>query len=192
MNRNRDLLVIFFWAITMLLIVLFTDSAILRGLITVPLVLFLTGHVVLRAIGYVVPSLPEHVAYAVGVSVATCVMGGFLLNWVSFLTPIGWAVWFVTVSGISVLVTPYRGFALPPLPDVQRWHVVILGVAILITGSAYALAVHDEASQQEFRYTEFWMLSKPGKLLVGIKSGESEINPFDLTLRDGCDTYQSM
>jgi hypothetical protein len=45
------------------------------------------------------------------------------------------------------------------------------------------LAIHDEANQREFKYTELWILPKakaPAKLLVGIKRGKVETQRFDV------------
>jgi hypothetical protein len=179
-NRNGDLVGIFFWTVATLLIA-FTvdrDSSVLtlglRLLIATPLVFFLTGHTVLRAIGFAAPSLLAYIAYAVGASIAVCVAGGFVLNLVSSLTPIGWAVWFVFVTGTMTVIARQHNngteivFPLPS-PTLHRWHVVVLGCAASITVGAYLLALNDEARDREFKYTEFWMLPRgPGEVLIGI------------------------
>jgi hypothetical protein len=182
-NKNGDLIVIF-WAVLMLLIAstVDRDSSILtlglRLLIATPLVFFLTGHTVLRAIGFPAPSLLAHGAYAVGASIAVCVAGGFVLNLVSLLTPIGWAVWFLIVTGaMTVVARQYSGTAVvlprPPLPIFRRWHLVVLGCAASITVGAYLLTLRDEARDREFKYTEFWILPRgPGKVLIGITNAD--------------------
>jgi hypothetical protein len=186
MNRNRDLVIVFIWSITMLLAV-FTDtstfSVVLRGLLGVPLVFLLTGHAVLRAIGFITPSTAEYVVYAVGVSIATSVAGGFLLNQVALLNPIGWAMWFMAVTGGAMFVAGRSdAVVVMVLPNfnMRRWHVGVLGLAGVITVSAYLIAIHDETRDRQFKYTEFWMLPKNGKLVVGIKSAEAETQKFDV------------
>ncbi len=179
---KRDLVAIFLWAIVTLLMVLLTDSVVIRVLLAAPLVLVFTGHAVLRAIGFVVPSLIEHVVYAIGASIAVCVISGFVLNVFSLLTPTGWAIWFAMVTGAAARIARYDEVTFPVvhLPHWQRGHVVVLGCAALITGGAYLLALHDEANQREFIYTDFWMLPKPGKLLIGVKSAELAPQRFDV------------
>jgi hypothetical protein len=56
------------------------------------MVFLVSGHAVLRAIGVRTTSLPEHLAYAVGASLAAGIAGGFALNAAGSLTPLGWAV----------------------------------------------------------------------------------------------------
>ncbi|MGB8277886.1 MAG: hypothetical protein WCF20_08160 [Methylovirgula sp.] len=189
-NRNNDLLAACVWAVLTLLVVRFTDSVFLRALMSAPLLFFLTGHALLRAIGPIRTSLSEHVAYALGASIAICVIGGFVLNWAAWLTPVGWAVWLAAVTCSAALVGMRRSHdaggvlsAMHP-PNLRRWHVATLGMAALITCGAYFLAVRDEANQSQFKYTEFWMLyganAAPGQLLVGIKSGEAGPERFDV------------
>jgi hypothetical protein len=186
--NNRDLKGAFVWSLALLLVVIATDNVVIRLVLAAPLLLWLTGHVVLRSIGPIRTSLLEHTAYAVGVSIAICVAGGFVLYSISFLTPIGWAIWLIVVTGAALLVGIRRRYEWlillsVKLPPLRREHVITIGVASLITAGAYLLAVHDEANQQEFKYTQFWMLPKPrapGKLLVGIKSGEAETQHFDV------------
>jgi hypothetical protein len=186
-NQNRDIVAVFLWAVTALLIVLVTDNVICRVLVTAPLLLLLTGHVVLRVIGPSRTPLLEHAAYSVGASIAICVTGGFVLYSISLLTPIGWAAWLLLVNGTALLVSMRRRYEwlipsvkLPSLPPIQT---ITIGVACLITAGAFLLAIHDEAMQREFKYTEVWILPQsrvPGKLLVGIKSGEVETQSFDV------------
>ena len=187
MNKNRDLAGVFVWSLVLLLVVIATDNVVIRLMLAAPLLLWLTGHVVLRSIGPIWTSLLEHTAYAVGASIAICVAGGFVLYSISLLTPIGWSGWLVLVTGTAFLVGSRRryGWLIPSvkLPSLRRQHVITICVAFLITAGAYLLAIHDEANQREFKYTEFWILPKwkaPGKLFVGIKSGEAETQRFDV------------
>jgi hypothetical protein len=62
--------------------------------------------------------------------------------------------------------------------------VAVFALATLVTTGAYALAIHDEVSQQEFKYTEFWMLPSAdgGRLAVGVRSAEAEEQRFDLEI----------
>jgi uncharacterized membrane protein len=185
--NNRDLKGAFVWSLALVLVVIATDNVVIRLVLAAPLLLWLTGHVVLRSIGPIQISLLEHTAYAVGVSIAICVAGGFVLYSISLLTPIGWAVWLVLVTGTALLVGARRRYEWPiptvKLSSLRREHAIIISVASLITVGAYRLSIHDEANQREFKYTEFWILPNlkvPGKLLVGIKSGEADTQHFDV------------
>ncbi len=190
---HRDLVVVCAWAFAALLAVLFIESPLLRIVAGAPLLLLLTGHAVLRAIGFRGVSVAEHMAYAVGASIAMCLAGGFFLNSVGCLTPIGWALWLAAVAGAATLITAYWHPGATPalprvgLPDFSRWHAATLTTAALVVYCAHALAVRDEARQRQFTYTEFWMLSgapaAPERLTVGISSAEPTPRRFDVEVR---------
>ncbi len=69
-----------------------SDSVALRAVLGVARGAADCGHAVLRALGVRGASLPEHLAYAVGASLAAGIAGGLVLNLLGFLTPLGWAV----------------------------------------------------------------------------------------------------
>ncbi|MER8841597.1 hypothetical protein NKH86_23265 [Mesorhizobium sp. M0913] len=154
------------------------------------MVLLVSGHAVLRALGVRTTSASEHLVYAVGASLAAGIAGGFALNAVGFLTPIGWAVWFWTVTAAAALVAircdaPDRP-AWPTPPRLRLWQGATLMLALLVATGAYALAVRDEAAYREFKYTEFWMVpspnGEPDLLTVGIRSAETRAQRFDLEI----------
>jgi hypothetical protein len=155
------------------------------------MVLVVSGHVVLRALGVRTASMLEHLAYAVGASLATGIAGGFVLNAAGLLTPLGWAIWFWTVTAGAVLVAAGRRDApdLPAWPDPVRIRLrqgATLALAVLVATGAYALAIRDEATDRQFKYTEFWMLplahGEPGRLTVGVRSAETQTQRFDLDI----------
>jgi uncharacterized membrane protein len=192
-SRNIDLLAACAWAAVTLVTVAFTDSMFLRLCLSVPLLLFVTGHAVLRAIGPFATSQWEYIVYAVGASIAVCLAGGLVLNWVAWLTPVGWAVWLAAVTGSGTAIALYRHHAPEPvfsavrLPRLQRWQATSLGVAALVTCGAYGLTVWDATHTKQFKYTEFWMLpgtaATPGQLLIGIKSAEAEPQRFAVEVK---------
>lgn len=188
---HRDLSAACLWATAMVAAVVTTDSVLLRAILGVPMVLLVPGHTVLRAIGVKTTSLPEHVAYAVGVSLAAGIAGGLALNTIGFLTPLGWAIWLWAVTIGTSLVTARRreNYDLPPLPQAagfRPWHGVAFALAVLITTGAYALAIRDETNQQQFKYVELWMLppanAGPDRLAVGVRSAEAQTQRFDLEI----------
>ncbi|MEH2562047.1 hypothetical protein [Bradyrhizobium sp. AZCC 2289] len=189
--NNRDLLVVCLWAVATLAAVAVSDSLLLRTILAAPMVFLVSGHVVLRALGIRTTSVSEHLAYAVGASLAVGIAGGFALNAAGFLTPLGWAIWFCAVTVGTALVADGRSDTpdLPPWPGpvrVRFWQGAAIALAVLLATGAYALAVRDEASYREFRYTELWMLPSasgdPGRLTVGVRSAETQALRFDLEI----------
>jgi hypothetical protein len=144
----------------------------------------------LRATKVPTTSIPEHVVYAVGASLAIGIAGGLALNIVDFLRPSGWAIWFwITTIGAS-LVTAMRGDDLhiswPRPTEIKLLHGVAFAHAATITTGAYALAIRDEASQQQFKYVALWMLppanAGTGRLAVGVRNDETKTETFDLEI----------
>ncbi|MGH6715645.1 MAG: hypothetical protein ACREDC_05570 [Bradyrhizobium sp.] len=186
---NRDLLAVCLWAAATAVAVAVSDNALLRAVLGVPSLLFVMGHPLLRAFGVRTRSALEHLIYAVGASLAVAVAGGFALNFMGLLTPSGWAGWICVVTTGASLVAAARRDApdLPPwprLPGFRLRHVAALALAASFATAAYALAVRDEARQQQFKYTEFWILPSTdgGGLTVGVKSAEARPQRFDLEI----------
>ncbi len=188
-NRQRDLAAVSLWAFANLFAVLFIDSALIRVIASAPLLLFFTGHAALRAIGPIGASPAERVVYAVGASIAICLAGGFFLNWIGWLTPLGWALWLVAATSVATGIALRKDRTTVPIrfPDFRWWQVTTIAVAALVTYGAYALAVRDEARQRQFAYTEFWMVptasAAPGRVVIGIKSAEAKARRFDVEVR---------
>lgn len=195
-NRNLDLVAICAWAAMTVLVVGHSESEPLRLVLALPLLLFFTGHAMLRAFGPPASSRTEHAVFAVGLSIASALLGGFLLNGLGALTPLGWVLWLEAVVSASTVV----GLVRQSIGGLQRIsgsdvglrarHLAMLGLASAITCGAYYLAVKDEASQQEFKYVEFWMVGGQGgagALVVGIKSAEVRPQVFDVEVTRGSD-----
>ncbi len=185
-----DLLAACLWAGATVAAVAVGDSLALRTVLGAPMVLLVSGHALVRALGVRTTSLTQHLIYAVGASLAAGIAGGFVLNAAGFLTPLGWAVWFWTVTAAGALVAVRRGTpdlpAWPAPPRLGLWQGAALALAVLVATGAYAFAVRDEATYREFKYTEFWMLTspngEPGLLTVGIRSAETQARRFDLEI----------
>ena len=185
-SKRIDLTAGFWWAVLLLLTVSVTDNFIIRLILGLPLVCFLTGHTVLRAIKPVqTPGPLEHSVFAAGLSIAVCVGGGFLLNMISMLNPIGWALWFIAVNGVAMVIAlrqPYdESFVLPTLPRIRIWHALTLCAAIGIMVGSFMLSAHVINTFHEFKYTEFWLVPQgTGKLAVGIQNRETESEEYDI------------
>lgn len=188
---NRDLLAACLWAGATVAVVAISDSMFVRTVLGAPMVFLVPGHILLRAIGVRTSSVSEHLAYAVGASLVAGIAGGFALNALGSLTPLGWAVWFWAVTAVAALMAAGRGDA-PDLPAwpaparIKLWHAAALALAVLVATGAYALAIRDEAAHRQFRYTEFWMLpsanGEAGRLTVGVRSAETQAQRFDLEI----------
>lgn len=189
-HSNRDLSAACILATALLVAVTVTDNTLPRAILSVPMVLLVPGHVLLRAMKVPTTSIPEHVVYAVGASLAIGIAGGLALNIVDFLTPSGWAIWFwITTIGASLL-TAMRGddfhLSWPRPAGVKLWHGIAFVLAATVTTGAYALAIRDEASQQQFKYVALWMLppanAGTGRLAVGVRNEETKTETFDLEI----------
>jgi uncharacterized membrane protein len=165
------------------------DGVLLRTILGLPMVFLVPGHAVLRAIGVKTASVPEQAAYAVGASLASGIAGGLALNATGFLTPLGWAIWFWAVTIGASLIAVGSHDAPAPLPwpgpiGIRIRHVAAFALAMLVATGAYALAVHDEANQRQFQYTEFWMVPSAigDRLAVGVRNAETKTVRFDVEI----------
>jgi hypothetical protein len=186
---NRDLLAACLLATAAAATVAVTDSAVLRATLGLPMAVLVPGHAMLRAVGIGTRSLAEHLAYAVGASLFVGIAGGLALNVAGLLSPFGWAAWFWIVTFGCSLLAVRRGGG-PELPSwsmpagILPWHATVVCMAVLVATGGYVLAVWDEATQQQFKYTELWALPSKdgGRLTVGVRSAEAGPQRFDLEI----------
>ncbi|MCC8980015.1 DUF1616 domain-containing protein [Bradyrhizobium acaciae] len=168
-----------------------SDNMLLRAVLGVPMALLISGHAALRAIGVRTTSRLEQLAYSIGASLAVTIAGGFVLNAVGALTPLGWAFWYLAVATGAMLLPASGSDVSPPRASlgplrIRPWQAAAVALAMLVATGAYALAIHDQAVERQFRYTEFWMLppgkGDPGQLVVGVRSAEAEAHQYDLEI----------
>jgi hypothetical protein len=185
---HRDLWAACLWVTASAISVSISDSTLIRGFLSVPTILFVSGHPLVRA-GVRTSSIFEHVIFAIGASLALGVLGGFVLNSVGMLTPSGWAGWYLLVTSAGALIAATRRdvpdrLSWPRLPGLQPRHIAAFALAALLATGSYAVAVRDESSQRQFKYTELWLLpsANGGELTVGIKSAEAGPERFDLEI----------
>jgi hypothetical protein len=193
-GKNLDLLAICVWAAMTVIAVGRLEYQPLRLVLALPLLLLFAGHAMLRAFGPAASSRTEHLVYAIGLSVAAALMGGFLLNGISALTPLGWALWVQAVVAASTVIAMVRetmGGTQWLANDAFRLrgrHWATIGVSAVLVCGSYFLAISDEARQREFRYVEFWLVrgdGGDGELVVGIKNAEVAIRVFDVEVSRG-------
>jgi len=195
-NRNLDLVGICAWAAIMVIAVGHSEYQPLRLVLALPLLLFFTGHAVLRAVGPRAGSRTEHAAYAIGLSIAVALAGGFLLNSLGALTPLGWALWLnavVAASSATTLIRQPNGHKHPTEGGDLRLrarHLFMIAASGALVCGAFFVAVRDEAGQRDFKYVEFWLVGCEGgggELMVGIKSAEVGPQVFDVEVSRGSD-----
>jgi uncharacterized membrane protein len=165
--------------------------AMLRALVIIPVLLFLQGFLVLRA---VMPRRVvdfEFIVFSIGMSLSVTVVLGLVLHFFNALTSFGWTVALVTVcAGAKIWSRKFGNgdplINVPRLPAFMatRTTVACLGiVATLFTGSL-ALARYGAVNQREFAYTELWIRPTDdhsfGVVTVGI--GNREQRPVSYVL----------
>ncbi|NDV86802.1 hypothetical protein GTW51_08810 [Aurantimonas aggregata] len=187
-SDNRHILAACLWAAATVIAVASSDSSLLRTVLGIPLVLVASGHALLRAAGYRTRSTLEDLVCMAGMSLVAGIAGGFFLHASGLLTPLGWAAWFGTVVVLASIIAARRrsAFGLPEWqwPEgLRARHVTAFLFAALLATIGYALAVRDEAAQKQFEFTELWILpSADGQLSVGLRSGETRTQHFDLEI----------
>jgi uncharacterized membrane protein len=193
LDRNRDLVGACLWAVMALVAATSSNSVFLRVIACAPLVFLLPGYALLRALDLAERSVLAWYAIAIGLSVAITIIGGFLLNAVHSLTPIGWALWLgsVTAGGAVAEViggasrdSPPRAWQLPG--GIRVRHVAFMAVAAFVVAEAFAIMARDQYEYRQFHYTEFWMLlsgpERPGMITIGLRNVEASASDFDIEM----------
>lgn len=179
-------------------------SPLVRGLVVIPLVLFLPGYAVMRAMGMRARFEAAHAVLASGLSMAIVVFDGLLLNWIGVLTPVGWAVSLglataaaLGAGGAPTLLRQRRFVLAAGGLSVRR--ALMFAAALAICGASIQLSRERALSQREFLATEFWLVpAQPGNLsslTIGVKNLEGEKADYDIELTlDGrlVDTWRSI
>lgn len=114
---NRDLRAACFWATLVAIAVAASDDVFVRTIFGLPAALILPGYVLTRALGLKASSMLEYIVCMIGTSLASMVVGGFVLNIVGLLTPLGWATWLLTV----VIAGSYMAARRHEPPALPRW-----------------------------------------------------------------------
>ena len=168
-----------------------TDNVVMRSIVSIPLVFFLPGSALLRALKWEA-AMPFHrQTFEVGLSIAVTIMSGFFLNAISGLNTFGWATELSTFVLTASAIAAARGDALPPLvPFVGRpgvrtvLNASMLGLAMLITAGTFLWKMQADARYRPFPFTEFWMVpvvaNDPGAFTVGVANREAETRDFDI------------
>ena len=197
-----------------MLLVLLDMQRSLGMVVTIPLVCVFPGYALLTAL-FPHPELdrPTRLLLSVSLSITLSVLIGLVLNRLPLgLRASSWAIalWFVTIAGCMIALMR-RMFAKPLDQQAQRaglgvvtvWQglrlnsrqLALIGVAVLISGGALALAQYQAQRQPPANTMQLWVLpdtqGKVGSLRVGIASVGSASGAFKLLVtRDGVTLHQ--
>ena len=159
---------------------------ILRTLIALPLVFVLPGAAILRALDLRFAPC-AHAPIVVGISMAITVLSGLVLDWLGWLTPLGWAAWLGGVSILAAREAPQgRDAAVhQPIPTVTVRHGAMLAATATVLMLTVLGALRSSETYHPFPHTSFWMLPQSEDsdvYLIGIKNGEGRPESYAVQL----------
>ena len=175
----------------------------LRFLATLPLVVWLPGFALMRAMGRQLVRGLEGFCLVVGISMSIAILTGYGLNAIGRMTPEGWAIALATVVVLCTLVSPHsdrnRNFLLPlwvrleslrPLSGAACLKVGLVLASMGIAGGAYAIALDGFTRYRQFKYTELWMVpdqpARSDTVRIGVRNMEGEPSNYQLqVMQDG-------
>jgi len=171
------------------------DLGILRVGYSLLLVFFLPGYMILTAVFTTdLLGIPERIAYAVAISIATTALSGLLLDtthwglqpvaWVSLLTVIT-----LTASVVAFLRISYVKYNIDA--DMSAFSVnfddlIIMGLAGVVVVLALLVARVGAERVPSDQYTEFWMVPQDEAapvMALGIRNQEQERVHYRLELK---------
>jgi hypothetical protein len=199
-TRSRDLAIVCGLAALGVSVTLIDLSLpLLRLLLGLPLLLFCLGYALAAAFfpararafarepGDPEPARrwPEWLLFALGLSLGTTILGGYLLNWTPWgLQPASWAVLLGGVTaGASVVAVVLRQRHSPPLAPAPVWRLslgrrpaVLFGGAALLVVLAFGVAQAGARTVPDSAFTQLWILpgsaSGPATVRVGLRNQE--------------------
>ena len=167
------------------LIVAVPGARVLRALLALPLVFYIPGYMVLRLFGRHPGTHLEDTLYAFGVSVVIVISGGFFLNAIGHMTPLGWALLLCSISALSWAASSWRTRDSVSV----HWRISLLQALTLVCAALMAagsMFYERQAAMAyaEFKYTEFWMVSQdpanPNGLTIGIANREGKPASYEV------------
>jgi hypothetical protein len=159
--------------------------AVPRALIALPLVFVLPGEAILRALDLQFTRCAR-APIVVGISMAVTLLGGFVLDWLGGLTPLGWAAWLGGASVLAAATARHGGTCLrPALPTFAVRHVLMLAATCGVLVLTVLSTIRSTELFRPFPYTNFWMLPQGAAIdayLIGIKNGEGRPETYAVRL----------
>jgi hypothetical protein len=162
-----------------------------------PLVFYLPGWGVLRALGVEPEGWPEANALRVALSLAIVVIVGLLLHLADSITRPGWLIGLgaVTLTGCRLaLARQRRSVAAAPTSAgrggarrtlLRPGDIATMAGAIGVAAAAVAVSVAQTSRHHEFRYTQLWIVPKegaPDEVVVGLRNKEAGEERYEIEL----------
>jgi uncharacterized membrane protein len=135
----------------------------------------------------------------VGLSIAATIFGGFVLNIIGRLDPLGWALWLSAVVLLSSYIATIRGattsvnvvapLSITPRRPATRTVITAsaLAAALAITVATFVWKINADNNYRPFRFTEFWMVplhsNDQGAFTIGVANQEPQTLNFDIEVR---------
>lgn len=189
--RSFDLVVSLLVAVMSLLCGLIdAEVSALRVLLTLPLVLVITGYTVVEAaFPQDFRGAADRVALSIGLSFVIAVLGGLFLHFLG--VGLRFSTWLVLESGVVIgaslvaLIRRRNGAVVkkqlhPPFDNQQM---VMLATAAFVTVVAYAVARFGAAHQPQTGFTQLWILpdvTTQEVVQIGIQSRETSSIQYEL------------
>ena len=197
---DTDILVVIILTIIAIVLVFIIPSEWLPlRILTLPLAFVLPGYALMSAL---FPGKPfgnaERIIFTLGISASIVILGGLVLNSTTFgLQPRSWGVLLgvITLGASSVAILRQRkqgvvterqaGFKGLPFTFRQG---VLLGIATLIVGGAFAVSIVGAQQQARSGFTQLWMLPAPSSSKVdssvnlGVSNKESSPMQYHLAV----------
>jgi uncharacterized membrane protein len=181
---------------------LVASGTVLRSIFTLPLVLFLPGHALLRLAVSSNMERFEYATLAVGLSMAIAVLGGLILHMFGAMTPMGWA---LLLGGITIgaaawdlhsnIARPIR-LNLSDLASLSRKQAAVIACSLVTVFAAFAIARGGASTHREFFHTDLWLVPKAGNAMtLGIKNVEGHQATYDIELTfdgESADVWRSI
>jgi uncharacterized membrane protein len=168
------------------------SGAPLGAILAAPFVFFLPGHIVLHLAGLKKADGFEHALFSFGLSVAMVMAAGLLLHSIGCMTRMGWAIVLIGLpAAICIAFRKYPALTIEntgplTLRAAPRKDVALLGLAALLSISAFTFDHYECEAHAEFSFTELWMTApnpaKPNALSIGINNKEGKPAAYDIEL----------
>lgn len=178
-------------------ILYWNGSPLLNLAAAAPLLFYLPGWAVLRAVDAEPDGWFEKTVLTVTLSMAIVIIAGLALHPTDSITRSGWLVALGAIILVACMVSLARrrpsaslrpvevSQARPLWPSYRPWHVAIMAAAVVVTAAAVALSIVTAFRHREFYYTQTWIVPKqgaPGQVVLGLRNEEGRDESYAIEL----------
>jgi uncharacterized membrane protein len=170
-------------------------NPLLGAILAFPLVFVIPGYALTEAIlpeqaQFVFPSdgkkltASGRLTFSVGLSLVIDILGGFVLNLLTGLRSVPWALYLAMLTMIFSCVAVYRRSQLEnqqgqyspksffiPLPRLSIWQGLLLGLSVLLVVASVAFSIQSAENQPSVKFTQFWLLPPSSGNSCSVKIG---------------------